>query len=118
MNLIKKLKNGSQIVQDDICSLRIHIDFDKLITIVASYSGVTALSMQTKIRKREVVQARQICHYLAYRLKLGSNQKIGEKIGFVDHATVIHSRKTVRNLCSYKNEVSMIVTRLEELFEI
>lgn len=118
MNLIEKAKTKSQIVQDDICSLNLPIDFAKLIANVAYYSGVTALSIKTKTRKQEVVQARQICHYFAYILKLGGNQEIGEKIGLVDHATVIYSRKTVRNLCSYKNEVSRIVAELEEVFEI
>lgn len=56
-------------------------------------------------RKRAIVSARQICiYYIRKNVKISSS-KIGllfpskeSKSGFLDHATVLHSVKTVENL--------------------
>ena len=51
-----------------------------------------------KTRKREIVEARQIAHYLAKRETSASLNAIGWEIGRKDHSTVLHSDKTVKNL--------------------
>lgn len=54
--------------------------------------------IQARTRKREVVEARQICHYLSRNAELGTLSSIGFRFGKKDHATVISSIRTVANL--------------------
>ncbi|MDP4988544.1 MAG: chromosomal replication initiator protein DnaA, partial [Polaribacter sp.] len=54
--------------------------------------------LQSKTRKRHVVQARQLAMYFAKRLTKASLASIGSQIGHRDHATVLHACKTVDNL--------------------
>lgn len=74
---------------------------DKVITVediiqtVCKHYGLEANAIQTKSRKREIVQARQIAMYLAKTYTEFSTAKIGVLIGNRDHATVHHACKTV-----------------------
>lgn len=49
-------------------------------------------------RKREVVEARQVILCLGYKWLDLSAQSVGAMIGGKDHATTLHSAKTVKNL--------------------
>jgi len=51
-----------------------------------------------KSRKREIVEARQICMFFSKLHQLGSLEFIGENLGGKDHATVSYSCKTISNL--------------------
>lgn len=75
-----------------------HIDIDYIIRIVCLYFNVPIEMMQSNTRKREIVQARQIAMYFSKKLTKESLATIGNKIGDKDHATVLHSCKTVNNL--------------------
>ncbi|MDR1729059.1 MAG: chromosomal replication initiator protein DnaA [Prevotellaceae bacterium] len=65
---------------------------------VCKYYNLTIKDIQTKSRKREVVQARQIAMYLARKHTKNSLSSIGEQIGNRDHATVLHACKTITDL--------------------
>lgn len=67
------------------------------------------INEQTKKRDREIVKVRQISHFLAREYTPYSTSDIGKKIGKKNHATVLHSVKTVNNLIEtdpkYRKEV-------------
>ena len=65
---------------------------------VCGYYNLNIKDIQTKSRKREVVQARQIAMYLARKYTKNSLSSIGEQIGNRDHATVLHACKTITDL--------------------
>lgn len=67
--------------------------------VVATYFGEDAYDVRTftRTRKREKVQARQIAHHIAVKKFMYTYQKVGDFYD-KDHATVIHSCKTVNNL--------------------
>ena len=56
------------------------------------------VTLQSKTRKRHIVQARQLAMYFAKRMTKTSLASIGSQIGKRDHATVLHACKTVDNL--------------------
>ena len=62
---------------------------------------ITFDELQGKSRKRHIVEARQICHWMV-RNRICYNQlslsAIGEVIGGRDHATVLHSTRNINNL--------------------
>ena len=66
--------------------------------VVCEYYNIPLDMIQSKTRKREIVQARQIAMYFSKSLTKSSLATIGAKIGGKDHATVLHACKTVNNL--------------------
>lgn len=81
-----------------ISNTRKEISIDFIQNIVCEYFKVPVDKMQSKIRKRDIVQARQLAMYFAKKYTNASLAHIGSKIGNRDHATVLHACKTVRNL--------------------
>jgi chromosomal replication initiator protein len=74
------------------------ISIDYIQKVVCNYFNMTVDKLNSKTRKREVVQARQIAMYFAKNMTKSSLASIGANIGGKDHATVLHACKTVNNL--------------------
>ncbi|MFP4662874.1 MAG: chromosomal replication initiator protein DnaA [Bacteroidales bacterium] len=77
---------------------RREVSIDYIQKIVCNYFGMSVDKLNSKTRKREVVQARQIAMYFAKNMTKSSLASIGSSIGGKDHATVLHACKTVNNL--------------------
>jgi chromosomal replication initiator protein len=75
------------------------ITIDTIIETVCRHFKVEKSDIQTKSRKREIVQPRQIAMYLAKEYTDSSTSKIGQAIGGKDHATVLHACKIVKEQC-------------------
>ncbi|MCQ2083121.1 MAG: chromosomal replication initiator protein DnaA [Bacteroidaceae bacterium] len=73
------------------------ITIDDIISKVCEYYSVSPESIQSKSRKHEIVQARQISMFLANKYLDYSTSKIGAYIGKRDHATVLHAFGMVRD---------------------
>lgn len=84
-----------------------------IIERVAKHVEMKPIFIQQKTRKREVVEARQLVHAIAKEHLMMSLSKIGWAVGKKDHATVLHSAKTVRNLIdtdlTYRNKYDEII---------
>ncbi|MFA6779663.1 MAG: chromosomal replication initiator protein DnaA [Paludibacteraceae bacterium] len=80
---------------------------------VCSHYNLDISEIQTKSRKREVVQARQIAMYLARKYTKNSLSSIGEQIGNRDHATVLHACKTVTDLIDIDKGVRQSLDMIE-----
>lgn len=74
------------------------VSYDSIEKSVCEFIGITPEELQIKTRKREVVEGRQICHFLSRNNGLGSLAGIAERFGKKDHATCLHSIKTVKDL--------------------
>ena len=85
--------------------------------VVSEYFNIDIDVLQSRSRKREIVQARQIAMYFAKSLTKQSLANIGSKIGKKDHATVLHACKTVTNLMDtdkrFKKHINEISRRLK-----
>lgn len=80
---------------------RIHDDkltFDSLEKKVCEFIRISPEVLQLKSRKREIVWGRQILHHIAKNKNMGSLSEIGFRYGKKDHATVLHSSRTVEGL--------------------
>jgi len=80
---------------------------------VCGYYNLSIRDIQTKSRKREVVQARQIAMYLARKHTKNSLSSIGEQIGNRDHATVLHACKTITDLLDIDKGMRQSVDTIE-----
>jgi chromosomal replication initiator protein len=87
-----------QIVDKFVKNTKREVSIDYIQKIVSSYFEIDVNTLQSKTRKRHVVQARQLAMYFAKRMTKASLASIGSQIGKRDHATVLHACKTVDNL--------------------
>ncbi|MBQ0030140.1 MAG: chromosomal replication initiator protein DnaA [Paludibacteraceae bacterium] len=90
------------------------IDLNQIKEAVCNYYNVGVDDIQTKSRKRDVAQARQVAMYLARKLTKKSLSTIGQEIGNRDHATVLHACKTVENLIETEKEMSISLEAIEK----
>lgn len=92
------------------------ITIDDIINKVCEYYSVSPESVQSKSRKHEIVQARQISMFLANKYLDFSTSKIGAYIGKRDHATVLHAFGIVRDQIqidkNFKADIENIESRL------
>ncbi len=111
------LELTSEMVDKLVKSTRKEISIDYIQKIVCEYFGLPSDVLQTKTRKREIVQARQIAMYFSKSLTKSSLSTIGSIIGGKDHATVLHACKTVNNLMDtdkrFKSQIDDIERRLK-----
>ena len=73
-------------------------------------------TLQSKTRKRHIVQARQLAMFFAKKLTKASLANIGQQIGHRDHATVLHACKTVDNLAFTDKQFRKYVEDLTKKF--
>ncbi len=92
------LELARKIVDKSIKSVKKEITIDYIQKVVSKYFNMDVETLQSKTRKRHIVQARQIAMYFAKKLTKTSLASIGSQIGQRDHATVLHACKTVDNL--------------------
>lgn len=88
------------------------VSIDEIQKIVSEYFNMDIETLQSKTRKRHIVQARQIAMYFAKKMTKSSLATIGKQIGSRDHATVLHACKTVNNLKSTDKEFRKYVEDL------
>lgn len=87
-----------QIVDKFVKNTKREVSIDQIQKVVSNYFDLDVATLQSKTRKRHIVQARQLAMYFAKRMTKASLASIGSQIGKRDHATVLHACKTVDNL--------------------
>ncbi len=89
---------AKSVVEKFVRNIKREISIDFIQVIVSDYFKLDLETLQSKTRKRHVVQARQLAMYFSKKLTKSSLAIIGSEIGDRDHATVLHACKTVDNL--------------------
>ena len=74
------------------------ITCENIINLVIQTFGVDMKSLNSKSRKKEIVQARQAAMHLSHQFTTLSVVRIGEVIGGRDHATVLSAFKKVDDM--------------------
>lgn len=90
------------------------ITIESIIQKVCQYYNMDEPSIQTKSRKRDVVQVRQISMYLAKKHLDISSSKIGLYIGKRDHATVLHACNIVKDQLEVDKNFRIDVETIEK----
>ncbi len=89
---------------------------NKIQQVVCDHFKIPEELLQTKTRKREVVQARQLAMYFSKNYTKYSLSYIGSQIGKKDHATVLYACKAVTDLMetdrNFKIQVEEIQRKL------
>ena len=85
---------------------------------MCDYFKIATENAQSKTRKREIVQARQIAMYFSKSLTKTSLASIGAQIGGKNHATVVHACKTVNNLMETDRNFLEMVNNIEKRLKV
>jgi chromosomal replication initiator protein len=111
------LNLAKEMIDKLIKNTKREVSIDYIQKVVCNYFDVPVDSLQSKTRKREIVQARQVAMYFSKNLTKSSLATIGSQIGGKDHATVLHACKTVNNLVEtdkqFKNQIEEIEKKLK-----
>ena len=91
------------------------ISIARITEIVCQYYDIDEQSFNSSKRTREVAQARQIAMYLAKQHTKAPLAAIGAAIGGRNHATVLHSCKTVSNMIETDKVFKNQIDELEKL---
>jgi chromosomal replication initiator protein len=94
------------------------ISIDYIQKIICDYFNLPIESINSKTRKREIVQARQLAMYFAKKHTKSSLATIGLHCGNKDHATVLHACRTVVNLIETDKQFRGYVEDLEKKIKI
>ncbi len=89
---------AKQVVEKFVKNVKREVSIDYIQKVVSDYFQLDIETLQSKTRKRHIVQARQLAMFFAKKYTKSSLQNIGSQIGDRDHATVLHACKTVDNL--------------------
>ncbi|NCC72258.1 MAG: chromosomal replication initiator protein DnaA [Sphingobacteriia bacterium] len=107
-----------QIVESFIRHSNKEISIDFIQKVVSQYFGLSIDEMNSKTRKRNIVQARQLAMYFSKEHTKASLTTIGLQCGNKDHATVLHSCRTVKNLIETDKDFKNYVEELDRLIKL
>ena len=89
---------AKEVVMKFVKNTKREVSIDYIQKVVSDYFQMDVETLQSKTRRRHIVQARQLAMYFAKKFTKASLASIGSQIGKRDHATVLHACKTVDNL--------------------
>ena len=104
------------IVEKFVKNTKKEISIKKKKKVVSDYFQMDVSTLQSKTRKRHIVQARQLAMFFSKKFTKASLASIGTKIGHRDHATVLHACKTVDNLAFTDKQFRKYVEDLNKKF--
>ncbi len=107
-----------EIVQNYVKQSKKVYSIEMIQEIVGKYFNVDVEAIQSKSRKRDIVQARQFAMYFAKKITNKPYAEIGKQIGNRNHATVLHACKTIDGLKKIDKDFNRFYKDLEVKFSI
>ncbi|MBE0663304.1 MAG: chromosomal replication initiator protein DnaA [Bacteroidales bacterium] len=107
-----------QIIDKFVKSTSKEISIDYIQKLVCDFFNIPSEVINSKTRKREIVQARQLAMYFAKKHTKASLATIGLHCGNKDHATVLHACRTVNNLIETDKQFRNYVEELDNKLKI
>ena len=107
---------AQQIVEKFVKNTKREVSIDYIQKVVSDYFEMDVTTLQSKTRKRHIVQARQLAMFFAKKFTKASLASIGTQIGKRDHATVRHACKTVDNLAETDKQFKKYIEDLTKKF--
>ncbi|PID93003.1 MAG: chromosomal replication initiator protein DnaA [Bacteroidetes bacterium] len=90
------------------------VSIDFIQKVICDYFNLPLELLNSKTRKREIVQARQLAMYFSKKHTKSSLATIGLYCGNKDHATVLHACRTINNLIDTDKQFKTYVDDLEK----
>ena len=112
------LSLAKEIVEKFVKNTKREVSIDYIQKVVSDYFQMDVDTLQSKTRKRHIVQARQLAMFFAKKFTKASLASIGSQIGKRDHATVLHACKTVNNLSTTDKQFRKYVEDLTKKLSV
>ena len=109
---------AKEIVEKFVKNTKREVSIDYIQKVVSDYFQMDVETLQSKTRKRHIVQARQLAMFFAKKFTKASLASIGSQIGQRDHATVLHACKTVDNLSTTDKQFRKYVEDLTKKLSV
>ncbi len=106
------------VIDKQVKQTKREMSIDYIQKVVCDYFNLNVEKLQSKTRKREVVQARQIAMYFSKNLTSSSLSAIGAAIGGKDHATVLYACRQVNNFVETDREFKSYINDIEQKLKI
>lgn len=103
---------ASSVISNAVKTSKKQITFEMIVETVCGFYNVNTDAVYGKTRKREISDARQMVMYLAKELTSLSSTNIGVRLSR-DHATVLHSCRTVRERISVDKKLQEDVEQIQ-----
>jgi len=110
------LELAQEVVEKFVKNTKREVSIDYIQKVVSDYFEMDVATLQSKTRKRHIVQARQLAMFFAKKFTKASLASIGSQIGKRDHATVLHACKTVDNLAETDKQFRKYIEDLTKKF--
>ena len=94
------------------------VSIDFIQKIICDYFNIPVDQLNSKTRKRDIVQARQLAMFFSKKLTKSSLATIGLHCGNKDHATVLHACRTVNNLIDTDKSFKTFADEIERKIKI
>jgi chromosomal replication initiator protein len=111
------LELAKQTLKNIVHDIDTEVSIDYIQKTVAEYFKVEVESLKDKIRKKEIVIARQVAMYFAKEYTDHSLKAIGYHFGGRDHSTVIHAVQSVNDMidtnANFKSSVEELRKKLK-----
>ena len=111
------LELAKQTLKNIVHDIETEVGIDYIQKTVAEYFKVEVASLKDKIRKKEIVIARQVAMYFSKEYTNHSLKAIGYHFGGRDHSTVIHAVQSVNDMmdtnASFKDSVEELKKKLK-----
>jgi chromosomal replication initiator protein len=105
---------AQKIVENYVRNTKREVSIDHIQKVVSDYFQMDVETLQSKTRKRHIVQARQLAMFFAKKYTKASLASIGSQIGKRDHATVLHACRTVDNLFETDKQFRRYVEEIKQ----
>lgn len=90
------------------------VTLDNIVDSVCLICSVTPQDINSKSRKKDITEARQIVMYLAHTMTNMPATRIGRLVGGRDHSTVAHSCKKVKAELEKNKQLRQLVNKIKK----
>jgi chromosomal replication initiator protein len=109
---------AKQIIDKYVKSNNREISIEYIQKVICEYFQLPLDVINSKTRKREVVQARQLAMFFSKKHTKSSLAHIGKQCGNKDHATVLHAVKAINNLAETDKKFRVYVNDLDKQIKL
>lgn len=108
------LELAAELINKLVKNTKRELSIEYISKVICDYYNLPVDILQQKTRKREIVQPRQIAMYFSKSLTNLSLSSIGSQLGNKNHATVLHSYKTVQDLIETNKDFRRSIDEIEK----
>lgn len=109
---------AKSVLKDTIAIKKKNLSIDMIQKTVAAYYNIPEDMLRAKTRKKEIVEARQICMFLTKEILGSSLKTIGLHFGGRDHSTVIYACRLVEESMASNPKIKDDVETMKRKIEL